>query len=348
MMLPENIKDKLRNTVYKMLADNKGLLATDEKASSLGKKFEKYDIENTIEKRRDFRLLLYSCEHLEHFIGGVILNEETFTQKDESGKLLYEYLNENGIEIGIKVDKGTVDIRSEQTPNDCAKPMEKLTVGIEDLDHRLQDPRFKIATFAKWRALFFIKEEEPTDQCIGENIKILCKFAEITQRNGMVPILEPEICIEGTYTLGKMKNIAKKIYSSLIKGLDNNGIYLPGTLLKLSFLTPGDDSRELFSADDIGCENIELLSQSIPSSVGGIVFLSGGHSSEEAIEYLNSIKKCNNLIQSKISFSFARAITNDVMKAWGGKDENCIKAHKYLVETLFSCYKANSLGSMIS
>lgn len=346
--ISEYIKSKLQSTVKRIFADGRGIMATDESASTFGKKFKPNGISNTEEMRRKFRLLLYNCENLEKYVGGVILNEEAFSQADDGGRHIYHGLKDRNICIGVKLDKGTVerhlggDERGSEMPGSPNGGLiEKISTGLADLEQRLRRDDYREASFTKWRALFYINGVRPTEYCTRKNLKSLCKFALLCQRNGLVPIVEPELYWEGSFTLERMKTVARNIYSKLIYTLSKRDVFLPGIILKLSFITPGRSGEEKPSLEEIGRANMEILRETIPPAVGGVVFLSGGHSSTEAVEYLHEIKKQPESISNPISFSFARAITSDVIETWRGKEENNKEAENKLLDTLKMCKNAN-------
>lgn len=332
LVLSEGEETKLRETVHSIFCKGRGILATDERPASIGKKFDAVGVENTAENRLRFRELLYKTPGLEESIGGVILNEETFEQKDDSGRFLYEYLTDRKIRIGVKLDKGVCEMGEG----------EQKSVGIEDLQKRIESGAFKAATFAKWRAVFRIADRLPTQRCISKNIHVLCCYAVDSQRHGLVPIVEPEILFEGAYTQERAQRAARNIYGSLFSCLNRCGAYLPGLILKLSFLTPGKAQDGPADAKALACGNIAVIRDTVPPSTGGIVFLSGGHSAKDALAYLSEIHKASSPGGVAMSFSFARAITNGVLEAWAGSYEKAPIAQAELFSMARKCRSANT------
>ncbi|AFM97635.1 fructose-1,6-bisphosphate aldolase [Encephalitozoon hellem ATCC 50504] len=321
---------KLGMTAKKILENGKGILAADESPGTLGKRFEKLGIENTEENRRKFREILFSTKELERHIGGVILNQETFGQTNEDGVPLTKILKKRGIEIGIKLDKGLIDY----------KEKEKISVGLEDLDLRCKSSAFKDATFAKWRSLFYFYDGIPSEDCINENCSVLAKYAITCQKNGLVPIVEPEIFLEGDYTIESSYRVFRQILSTLVKYLNYECVYIPGVLIKTSYVTPGMLSDEKYTPKKVATYTFRALLSTIPCGVPGVVFLSGGHSSEDAISFLNAINMERGCRTWTLSFSFARALTNGVLEIWKGEDSNIQEAQRVLLETSFKAYKA--------
>lgn len=315
----------------KILESNKGILAADERPSTLERKFISQGIANTVENRIAFRDCIFSAPEIEKYIGGAILNEETFDQHNSEGVLLIEHLISKNIEIGVKLDKGLTDFGN----------TEKISVGLEDLENRIREDKFKNATFCKWRSFFNITDKLPTDQCIEKNCIVLCKYALICQKNGRVPILEPEINHDGYYSPEEMYCVAKKIYSTLFLWANRLNLYIPGLILKCSFITEGKRYKPVENQSDLGEINVAAISESIPSAIGGIVYLSGGHSTARSFELLSKVKKCNKFKNLIFSFSFCRALTACALEAWKGKDENLEIVQRRFLETVKECGCAN-------
>lgn len=327
-------EDKLRLAmrVKKMIENNKGLLATDERSSTLEQRFTKYGIANTPENRIEFRDCMFTTREIEKYIGAVVLNEDTFGQHNKSGANVLDALVKRNIEIGVKMDKGLTDF----------KGGENICVGIEDFENRIKEERFSAATFCKWRSLFKVTDGLPTDACIEQNCIVLCKYALISQENGKVPIVEVEIGIDGSYTADQMALAAKKIYGMLFLQANKMSLFLPGLILKCSFITdgkmcPGEES------DDVGDRNIRVLADSLPLSVGAVVFLSGGHSMERSFDFLSEIHKRNMYKDLFVSYSFCRALTDTVLEIWAGNSNNIQNAQEKFLEVVKKCAKANRM-----
>lgn len=324
-------KIRLAMRVKKILENNKGILAADEKATTLEPKFTSHGIANTEENRIRFRDCIFSTPELEKYIGGVILNEETFGQCNGEGVSLVQHLTSRNIEVGVKLDKGLMDFGNS----------EKISIGLEDLDNRIREDKFRAASFCKWRSLFKISEHRPSDSCIEQNCIVLCKYAAVAQKNGKVPILEPEISIEGCYSMDEMGAVARKIYSTLFLWANKMNLFLPGLMLKCSFITEGSRYTHIQQPISIGIANVSVIAQSVPWALGGVVFLSGGHSTEEAFEILSSIHNHNTYKDLVLSFSFCRALTGCVLEVWSGNNRNIKEAQRKFLEIVKECNKAN-------
>lgn len=308
----------------------KGILAADEKGSSLEKRFDMCGIINTEENRRRFRELLFNTVAKSRKIGGVILNEETFSHSDDTGKSLADILAEHGIIVGIKLDKGLTEFGES----------EHVSVGLEDLDHRCKEPIFSKAEFTKWRSVFRVSDTTPTRECIEENCAILAEYAEISQRNNMVPIVEPEILWDGDHSAEKAARAQKVILSTLMQYLNARNVYIPGVIVKTSFVTSGCKSGDVKSPKDVGILTFHVLLDTIPCGVSGVVFLSGGHTPEEATEYLKCVNKERGRHTWPLSFSFGRALTDPFLSKWMGKDENVEEAQQTLLKKIDECFSA--------
>ncbi|EPR79703.1 Fructose biphosphate aldolase B [Spraguea lophii 42_110] len=324
---------KLGTIAEGIITEGKGILALDETAKSMEKKFKKYEIENSLENRNNLRECLITTPGISSKIGGVILNEETFNTKMSDGTYLTKYLKDNGIYVGIKLDKGLIDFNEN----------EKISVGLEDLRERIKLPVFRSASFAKWRSLIYLSDENSTDKCIAENCRILAEYSKICQENGIVPIVEPELFFDGKFTIEKSYFVMKKMLSQLIYELNLQNIYIPGLLLKASFVSGSPDKT--FTAQEVAQETLNAFLSSIPCGIPGIVFLSGGHSSNKSIEYLNHINNLKGKRTWKLSFSFGRALTDEAIKEWNGGKGNYNKAQEIFKKTVDNCHKA-SLGKL--
>lgn len=323
---------KLGMTAKKILENGKGILAADESAETLGRRLSKVGVESSEENRRRFREVLFTTRGIEQYIGGVILNPETFGQRDSSGELLTSVLRKKDIEVGVKLDKGLIDY----------KDREKVSVGLEDLELRCKSSEFRDASFAKWRSLFYFYDGIPSEDCINENCSVLARYAIICQRCGLVPIVEPEIFLEGDYTMERAETMFRRILSTLVKYLNYECVYMPGILIKPSFVTAGSLSNEEYTAKKVAIFTFRALLSTVPCGVPGIVFLSGGHSSSDAIRFLNAMNLERGCRTWRLSFSFARALTEEVLEAWRGEESNTAEAQKILLELAFKASKATS------
>jgi len=329
--LSDEEKSKLEKIAKSILSNNKGILATDERASSLEKRFADYQIENTEKNRKVFRESMFKVEGIEKFIGGAILNEETFDQKDAEGCLLTDCLVKKNIQVGVKLDKGLATFNES----------EKISCGLEDLEARIQDQKFKTSTFCKWRSLFNITKNTPSEKAIEANCDVLAKYGLIAQKNGKVPILEPEISFKGDFTAEEMAHVAKMIYSTLFLKTSKANLFLNGAILKISFIIQGESCDEKINFQKMGLKNVQTVAESVPPAIAGVVFLSGGHSSEDSFQLLSNLHKVENKYGITFSFSFARALTNCFLEHWRGKPENVSEAQSMFSDVLKLCNRAN-------
>ncbi|KAI5149481.1 fructose-bisphosphate aldolase, class I [Enteropsectra breve] len=330
--LPEHIKSLLQDTVNRIFSDGKGILALDERSSTLESRFQNFSIENTTENRNKFREIMIAMDGIEECIGGTILNVETLDQKDSTGRFFRDVLQNKGIEIGLKADLGL------ETYNDKAETTSK---GLESFEKLLTQLSGKNITFLKWRSVYRIDSQTPSPDAIDKNSVILSTYAAVAQQNSMMPIIEPEIAYDGEYSLEEFKETAVKVYSSLIKQCMLRSVYLPGVVLKISFPSAGKDAHSCLDVEKNGNLNIEILKASVPDTVGRVVFLSGGHSTEAAIELLTSMQENGRGTGYYFSFSFARALSNSVLCNWKGRDENIGLARKEFFQTAKRCRDAN-------
>ncbi|KAM0685209.1 hypothetical protein COBT_003582 [Conglomerata obtusa] len=336
MIDQDAINKKLAETAKKIVENGKGILAADESESSIQSRFEKYGIENTEENRRIFRQMFMTSTKPQDKIGGVIMHEETFVQKADSGKFFVDILIENGISPGIKLDKGLIDY----------KMSEKVSVGLEDLEKRLNRNIYRKAEFAKWRSIFSITETTPSESCIHENCSVLAQYALICQRYSIVPIVEPEILWDGKHTIEEAETIAKTVLSCLFYHLNLNEVFIPGILLKPAFVTPGKDSIQKTTAKEVAKFTYNSLASTIPVNVPGVVFLSGGHEREDALLYLDQINKIKDLHNWKLTFSYGRALTDSVLAKWEGKNKNVEDAISVFLKNVNDVHRA-ALGKYL-
>ena len=300
-------KESLANVASAIVSSGRGILAADESTPTMGKRLALIGQENTEENRRDFRQALFDTDGMESFISGVILFEETLEQKSSEGVRLSKILKDKGVYPGIKVDKGAHPMGSSSS--------EKLTKGLEGLYERCLDYYKLGARFAKWRAVITIGDDIPTDDCIQENASALARYARACQDAELVPIVEPEVLMDGDHTAKdcyvKTSEVIKKCFEELIL----HKVDLKGIILKPNMILSGNKSKEQISSEDVAKLTLECLINSVPSEVPGIAFLSGGQSEIEATENLNLINKTNssNFI---MSYSFGRALQQSALKFW--------------------------------
>jgi len=321
----------LTETVARLTASPKGILAIDESTTTCNKRFEKLGIAITEEKRREYRELLVTAPDIEKYISGYILFDETIRQKTTDGKSFVKVLQGKGIEVGIKVDMGTKDF----------PPLvgDKVTEGLVGLAERLDEYKEMGATFAKWRAIYSISKETPSIDCMQANADIFSEYALECQSAGIVPIVEPEILIDGDHTIEDCFMATAKNLDIVFKTLKEKNVFIPGMILKTSMVLSGKDAAVKFEARDIADMTIQCLEEHVPQDIGGIVFLSGGQRDEEAAENLNAM---NNLapLPWPLTFSYGRAIQNKALEAWAKNPSDVSAAQKLLLASA----EANSLA----
>lgn len=325
LYLSEEKKAELRGIAQRVLAPGKGILAADESSGTIGKRFQPIGVENVEENRRLYRQLLFSTDAaLGNHIGGVILFHETFFQKDDSGKRFVECIKERGIVPGIKVDKGVVPLGG--TENECT------TQGLDGLAERCAEYKAGGADFAKWRCVLKINDERtPSSLAMLENANVLARYASICQQNGLVPIVEPETLPDGNHDLQRCQYVTEKVLAATYKALSDHHVYLEGTLLKPNMVTAGQGCTTKFTNEDNARATVECLTRTVPPAVGGICFLSGGQSEEDATLNLNAINQFNGKKPWPLTFSYGRALQASVIKTWDGKAANVQAAQAVLM-----------------
>ena len=305
--------DNIEEIALFIVADGKGILAADESNPTCGKRFDSIGVESTEENRRDYREMLFRSKGIKGNIGGVILFDETIRQSAEDGSLLRDLISEQGALPGIKVDKGLKPIE------DC--PGETVTVGLDGLDERLKEYASMGAKFTKWRAVINIGDGIPTDKCIDANMDALADYAKCAQDNGMVPIVEPEVLMDGDHNIEECYQATERSLKSLFSHLEKKGVNIKGTLLKPNMVTSGKDNSNQASIDEVAEKTLDCLIKNVPAELPGVAFLSGGQSDILATAHLDAMNKIGGF-SWKLSFSYGRALQAPSLKAWGGKSEN--------------------------
>lgn len=312
------IMEDLENVAKALVAMPKGILAADESFPTIEKRFLGIGISSTQELRREYRELLFTTPGIEEFISGVIMFDETIKDKTSDGVHFPEVLTKKGIITGIKVDEGLEDMAGYKG--------DKLTKGLNGLENRLSDYKNLGAKFAKWRAAFSISEINPSIQCVEENANRLAEYASICQSNGIVPIVEPEVLMDGNHTIDKSYEVTRSVLRIVFLKLKEKNINFRGMLLKPNMILPGFDATPS-NPQEIASKTLEVLKEIVPDNVPGIIFLSGGQTEEEATDNLKEMNKINNA-PWQLSFSYGRALQNSALKAWSGKKENIEMAQK--------------------
>ena len=314
-------KESLAKVASDIVASSRGILAADESTPTMGKRLALIGQENTEENRRDFRQALFETDGMEMFISGVILFEETLEQKTSEGTRLSKILESKGVYPGIKVDKGA-------HPMD-GSPSEKLTKGLEGLYERCLDYYKLGARFAKWRAVITIGDDMPTDECIRANASALAKYARACQDAELVPIVEPEVLMDGDHSIEKCYEVTSKSLKELFKCLQDEDVNIRGTILKPNMVTSGSIAAHKAPIDQVAEMTVKCLKENVPSELPGITFLSGGQSDLTATAHLDAMNKIGSF-PWKLSFSFGRALQQPSLKAWQGKKENVSLAQEAL------------------
>lgn len=300
-----------------LFAPGKGILAADESVATATKRLSSYGIPTSEEARRQFRDLFFGAEGVENYLSGIILFSETLTQKGNDGKLFTDSLTERGIMPGIKVDLGTEPFPS--------SPKELITGGLLDLPERLIEYKKQGALFTKWRAVVKIEGETlPTSVAIHENIKRLASYAKEVQMAGLVPILEPEVLLEGKHSRKKTRAVMEETLGALFSVLEEHSVDRASIILKTSMAISGSGSDKKDTAEEVAEDTVAALVSCVPRQIAGIVFLSGGQTTDQATENLAAIARKAKEVQAPwpLTFSYARALQDEALSLWKGKEEN--------------------------
>ena len=303
----------LAETAKALVAPGQGILAADESFPTIEKRFKSINIPSTEENRRDYREMLFRTPGAGEFISGVILFDETIRQKGADGTPLVKVLESQDMIPGIKVDTGAKAL--------AAFPGEKITEGLDGLRERLEEYRGLGARFAKWRAVITIGDGIPTDFCIDANAHALARYAALCQEADIVPIVEPEVLMDGSHSIEACYQVTERTLESLYAALADHRVVLEGTLLKPNMVISGKDCPTQAGVEEVAAQTVKCLKAAVPADVPGIVFLSGGQSSEVATAHLNAMNKMGGG-PWELSFSYGRALQEAALKAWGGKSAN--------------------------
>ena len=304
-----------------IVSDGKGILAADESNPTCGKRFDSIGVESTESNRRDYREMLFRSSGMKDNIGGVILFDETIRQNAQDGTPLVELIKNQGALPGIKVDKGLVPLDS--------SPEETLTQGLDGLNERCKEYFTLGAKFTKWRAVIKISDDIPTDACIQANMEALARYAKIVQENNMVPMVEPEVLMDGNHSIERCYEVTSKSLDTLFKCLKDQGVNIAGTILKPNMVTSGSTAEAQASIQEVAEMTVQCLQENVPSDLPGITFLSGGQSDVNATAHLDAMNKIGGF-SWKLSFSYGRALQQPSLKAWLGKEENVPQAQEAL------------------
>lgn len=326
------VTDELSSTIQSIITPGKGILAADESVPTITKRFQALGIESTEETRRAYRSLLFTTKGAEEYLSGVILFEETLNQSADDGTPLAEVLSRRGIMPGIKVDKGT-------TPLPGAEG-DLITQGLDGLADRLKGYKAKGARFTKWREVYAITDHNPTPLGIAANAEVLARYAAICQQEGFVPIVEPEVLIDGDHTIERCHEVSEAVLHAVFAALFRHRVLLEGMVLKPSMVIPGKEHATKASPQQVAEATLHVLKRCVPAAVPTINFLSGGQKPEEATANLNAMNAMYPKAPWVLSFSYARALQDPAMKAWAGKRENVVPAQ----QAFYRRVKMNSLA----
>jgi fructose-bisphosphate aldolase class I len=311
---------ELHKVALAMVAPGKGILAADESTGTIKKRFDAIGVESTADNRRDYRELLFrSTEAMKNCISGVILFDETIRQNAKDGTPLAKLIAATGAIPGIKVDKGTKPL--------AFSPGEVITEGLDGLRERLVEYRGLGAKFAKWRAVIDIGAGIPTANCVKANMHALARYAALCQEEGIVPIVEPEVLMDGDHDTGRCFEVTEWVLKMLFTELDEAHVKLEGAVLKPNMVVPGKKCAKRASVDEVAEKTVHVLKACVPAAVPGIAFLSGGQSDEEATAHLDAMNRIKGL-PWKLTFSYGRALQAAPQKAWSGKSENVAAAQR--------------------
>ena len=304
-----------------LVAPGKGILAADESLPSIEKRFVSINVSSTEENRRAYRELLCSTPGLGEFVSGIILFDETIRQKAANGTPLIEVLRQQGIIPGIKVDKGAKAL--------AGFPDEKITEGLDGLRERLAEYVQLGAQFTKWRAVITIGENIPSRTCLEANAHALARFAVLSQEAGLVPIVEPEVLMDGDHTIDRHFEVTRTALQLVFQSLFDHRVNLEGMLLKPNMVLAGKNCPQQASVTHVAEMTLRCLREAVPVAVPGICFLSGGQTDVLATEHLNALNQLGR-VPWELSFSFGRALQAPALKTWGGKPQNVSAAQKAL------------------
>ncbi|MAW69001.1 MAG: fructose-bisphosphate aldolase class I [Candidatus Marinimicrobia bacterium] len=318
-----------------MTQPGKGILAADESTGTIGKRFDQINTECTFEIRNAYRDLLFNTDGMENYISGVIMYDETLHQSSLSESVPYpEFLAEKGVIPGIKVDMGVQNLPGSES--------EKITHGLDGLDDRLKEYRKLGARFAKWRAVINITDNNPSGYCIGTNAHTLARYASLCQSNDIVPIVEPEILMDGTHDIDDSFVVTEEVLHTVFFELYSQGVEYEQMVLKPNMVLSGYNASDRAGVDEVADATLQCFFRTVPAAVPGIAFLSGGQSDEDATAHLNQMNRV--LGENKpwnLSFSYGRALQQPALKAWQGQIENVSAAQ----EAFLKRAKLNSLAS---
>ncbi len=325
----------LERTAEALVADGKGILAADETPATLTKRFDVLKITSTPDTRRTFREMLFTTPDAPAFISGIIMQDETIRQKDAAGTPLASLLARQGITPGIKVDTGAKRL--------AGSPAESITEGLDGLRDRLKEYHQMGARFAKWRAVIHITNEIPSVASLRANAHALARYAALCQEEGVVPIVEPEVLMDGSHSIERCEVVTGSMVQATIDALFEQRVCLEGMLLKPNMIIAGDQCPKQSTAQEVALATLRCFRRHVPAAIPGIVFLSGGQDPLTATTHLNEINKLNGPKPWKLNFSFGRALQDEALQAWNGKHNN-LEAGQRAFSHRCRCVNAAALG----
>ena len=314
-MIPKTLEE-IANYI---VSDGKGILAADESSGTIEKRFKSINVESTEDNRRKYREMLFRSPVMAEAIGGVILFDETLRQKSSDGDYLRNVILDHGSLPGIKVDQGVKEFEGGSD--------EKITTGLDGLHERCQEYEKLGAKFTKWRAVINVSDEIPSNNCISENMNALAEYALIAQQSNMVPIVEPEVIMDGSHSVERCHEVTNQTLLVLFEMLDKKNVNIKGTLLKPNMVVSGTENNYQAPIEEVAEKTLQCLKSSVPDELPGIVFLSGGQADLDATAHLDAMNKIGGL-KWKLSISYGRALQQAALKTWAGEDDNLEAAQK--------------------
>ena len=325
----------LGSTAQALVAAGKGLLAADETVPTVTKRLAALNIESTPDSRRAYREMFVSTAGVAEFISGVIMQDETIHQRSSTGTPFADLLAQQGIMPGIKVDNGAKLL--------AGSPGEKVTEGLDGLRNRLKEYRALGARFAKWRAVIAVSDTLPSATCVHANAHALARYAVLCQEQGLVPIVEPEVLMEGAHSIERCEEVTGNVLHAVFNALFDQRVSFDGMLLKPNMIIAGKACAKQVSIHEVALATLRCLGRHVPAAVPGIVFLSGGQNHLVATAHLNAINQLEGPKPWKLSFSYGRALQDEALKAWHGRNENLTIAQREFYHRA-KCDSAAALG----
>ena len=316
--------ETLESTAREMVSTGRGILAMDESTGTCTSRFEKLGVPSTEENRLGYRSMLVTAEGLSQFISGAILFDETIRQKVNGETPFASYLNSAGIVPGIKVDTGAKAL--------AGHPGEKVTEGLDGLRERLQEYVSLGARFAKWRAVITIGDGIPSDGCIMANAHALARYAALCQEADVVPIVEPEVLMDGDHTIEECRDVTHKTLNTVFQQLDNQGVALSGIVLKPNMVLSGKECTAQAGVAEVAEQTVDCFLDCVPASVPGVAFLSGGQTDEQATLHLNKMNQLDVKVPWRLTFSYGRALQQAPMKTWSGDNSKTTEVHQQILQ----------------